>query len=210
MNQPALMPVTKEPPFLVNNWKRILGRADDHLAKVRVIGGVATVTDGKLILRSPTNTPDGFYRIGRGSSLEPHTATGRPYMSSASYPDIGIFEPPLSSMKPFGQMNREGIVALIAYCEKARSLDVWGLDLHRDGFSINNRNGNGIQDNFNYRFETTGVITLQPLNLKLALTEMLRYDFCNFFRESLGGNSPLILGHDWSNCAMVNTLRGQF
>ena len=70
--QQQLLPLPAQqqiPPYLINNWKRVLAHAEEYLAKIRIINGVATITDGKIILRSPVNLSDGFYQIGQGNQL---------------------------------------------------------------------------------------------------------------------------------------------
>jgi len=82
IEQKALPPVNTA-NFLKENWKLVLSLdCPENLKYVRVIHSIATITNGKIVIRCPVNYPDGFYYVGEKEPLI--YATPPKYFS---YPD---------------------------------------------------------------------------------------------------------------------------
>ncbi|MCX6822065.1 MAG: hypothetical protein NTW30_04785 [Candidatus Aenigmarchaeota archaeon] len=165
----ALPPASQPPTFLKQNWRTVLSTdCPDIFKYVRVVRNVATITNGKIVLRCPVNYPNGFYYIGEREDL---ICTTSP--SYFTYPDIETLEPPLKTMKPFCQLTREVVGPMISFLESVRKLD---------GYIVFDKTGMMMRQDsrqyFQYPFNLEGgEMLLSAFYLKLALIEMLRYDY---------------------------------
>lgn len=192
----ALPPAAAQPNYLKENWKLLLSaNCPDSLKYVRVANNVATITNGCTLLRCPINYPNGFYYVGEKETLVYTTPP-----SYFAYPDVESLEPPLQRMKPFCQLTREVIGPMITFLEEVRKLD---------GYVIFDKSGmmmkQDIRRYFQYPFNLeTDEVCVDPFYLKLALIEMLRYDYIVLSRERpLERATPLFFGIDWGRCALV-------
>lgn len=211
MEQPLRVVPPQEPTHLRENWKLIIGHREcpSRMRAVRVQGGVANVTNGSVLLRTPMPLHDGFYLFNERNELirqeEVHPWYG--------YPDPLSCHQPFSKMTPSPKIDKPLVQQFIQYLEMIRQrkvnvvMDKYGvIPVARRGIS-------GSQEEltkFGFGFELPLAgeeLVLDPYNLKLALIEMLRYDHCylsRFHRPDY--ESPLVLGHDWEHCAVVMPL----
>lgn len=208
MAQLSTVPAQAEPRFLRDNWKMVMAHPESrsYLRVVRICDGTATIRTKSVLIRAPAPVPDGFYLLSEQNELvlqrEPDLYQG--------FPD------PLGSWQPFGDMRpSEPILpaqttALIQYLEQVRSrkvnvvLDKWGfIPVCRYGMSAQNNEQAPFV--LNQELPLSGAeLVLNPLNLKLALIEMLRYpNFHLWHFPRMDRETPLVLGHGWNNCALV-------
>lgn len=193
--------IPNEPKFFRENWKKLLASsAKDKYKVVRVREKVATITNGTTLLRSPVDAKDGFYTVGSHNQFIP-------YLSKdwLSFPDTDQIRPDFDSLKPTCQLPREHIGQIIQFCEMIRQRK-GNIVMDKDGLAF-------VQEPkfaYNFPLNCKGELFFNPTNLKLALTEMLRYDFVYMARESTmfeENTSPLIFGHDWTRCALVMPMK---
>ena len=207
MNQPAAM--VMEPPFLRENWKKVLASATKESYRyVRVLNGVASVTNGHVLLRSPLQMADGFYHISTQNELFPATPFG--YLS---YPDFEQVRPPFAKMTPFCEIRCNAPVnstltlidAMSALCQTAKRV-LANIVIDKQGmFWQQNTN-----EFLSFPFNTPSEVVLNAGSLALVLDDLRRYDVVYLSREDRSDFSemPLVFGLDWARCALIHTLPG--
>lgn len=206
---PEVLPASTAAPsekFLINNWRQIMANGPRGLGCFSVDREVATICTTRLVIRCPFTVADGFYVFGRDDKPAPVL-----YRSWQGYPHPRSMWEDFAAMRAGPQIHRGLCESIIVWLEQARRtkedvmLDEHGAFL-RDGSA-----------HFNFA-ELSGVplpiageeIRMDPLLLKLAFTEMLRYDFFYILRSMAPereGRVPLVLGHNWDQCAMIYDLR---
>ena len=193
-----------EPKFFRENWKVLLAtNSKDEYKLVRVRGNVASLTNGRILLRSPLECPDGFYSISGTNHLVVNEK--KIWMG---YPDVEQARPSFQTMKPLCQISQEVCGQLVQFCEMVRN--------RRGNIAINKDGGYLVQDTslaYRFPFNLKEEVLVGPQQLKLALTEMLRYDFVYMSMEKSEDpeeTNPLVFGHDWSRCALVMPLQGRY
>jgi len=185
----------EEPSYLRENWKRVLATdCQDRYKFVRVIRNVATITNGKLMIRSPVPEKDGLYVITSTNSLTPTKTTW------INYPDVELVRPPFESMRPFCTLKNTVVHDMVNFAEQVRRVDGY-IVIDHEWMCMRQK----PEFHIKYPFKVSGdPITLSPNYLKLALIEMLRYDFVYMSREeSLDKQTPLVFGHRWDTCSLV-------
>lgn len=192
--------------FYLKNWKKVLSRADSYLAKIRVIGKIASIIDGKIIIRCPLNLPDGFYLITRENEFRPEPAKDMKQPWKA-YPDAGCYEPPFENMHDFTKLSKENILGLIRFTEEARIANCLSINFHPQGFVYRSNNQEFY---FRHEMKLQSQLLIDPENLVLSLKEMLRYDFVSMFVESWDAKSPLIIGHNWRECVLIKPVFNEY
>jgi len=196
-------PKQDEPKFFRENWKKVMASTEQSKYKlIRVRDKVASITNGKILLRTPVPEDDGFYTLGSYNQMLPNQ--DHQWMS---YPDIDQSRPDFDKLKPTCQIPREVLGQMGQFCEAVRQrkglvmMDVNGMSMVQDGNLA-----------YNYPFNIKNEEIFNPNHLKLALTEMLRYDFVYVAKERgslyVEDTYPLILGHDWGRCALIMPLVG--
>jgi hypothetical protein len=215
----------KEPTFLRENWKRVLAEThSDSYRYVRVLNNVATVTNGEVLIRCPVGLSDGFYVLGPNSDLKSIESLG--LSPKKAYPDVESCRPNFERMTPSGKLPNQVVGQLIVWLEFVRA-EQSNVVVTKNGFAMNlyasrveyplpGPNApeyNHSQMAFDFRRVLGFEIPIfgegamfSPKNLKLAFTEMLRYDFCYLSRhegELSSKGAPLVIGHDWGHCALV-------
>jgi hypothetical protein len=200
---PKALPQAAQPNFLRENWRMVLSTGcPDSLKYVRVLNQVATITNGKIILRCPINYPNGFYYVGEKEPLV--YATPPSYFT---YPDIESAETQLKAMKPFCNLTREVIGPMITFLEGVRKLD-GSVIFDKSGMMMRQDTRQYFQYPFNLE---TDEVHLSPLYLKLALVEMLRYDCVVLSRErQIERETPLFFGLDWQRCTLVMPMKSGY
>lgn len=205
----------KDANFLRQNWKMVLGNdCPEKLRYVRVGGGALTVTNGSVMLRSPSpqDLPDGFYTIDQNNCFVP----ARQSVSWMGYPDVETCHPQFSLMKPSVVIPAEVINELIHFTEIARRkgeespshsyMNRVLVMMDRSGFWLSTDTTFSFKMPFE-NFPTGEEVPFNPLTLKMALIEMLRYPGVYFSREDRRGErTPLVVGLDWGHCALVMPL----
>jgi hypothetical protein len=193
--QPANMMV--EPPFLRENWKKVLASATrEDLRVVRVTGRVASVTNSSILLRCPVDMPDGFYHVSNQNELFPTKAFG--WMT---YPDVEQVRPSFEAMKPLSLIARDATTAFITLCDAARAV-------HAD-ILVDGRGMCFVQNSAHHVQCPLGVsgegLIFNASHLKLALVEALRYDSVYLWKEERLDFSatPLVFGHNWGCCSLI-------
>lgn len=219
--QPAPSPPRRifypaQPPYLINNWRATQAQNEyqDYTKYVRVIGGVASITNGGVLIRSHVDAPDGFYVITADRGLRDVIPEFGMY-SSKSFPDVEAFRPPFQNMDISLPIYREEITSLLGFLNFLRE----GKDdvncssrVHMDHRTIADTKNS---DRF-YTFSCELPVKFDGLifdatNLKLAFTEMLRYDCIHVWRDnSPSGYPPLVIGLDWDRCVLVEVERSKW
>lgn len=207
---PALAPTT-EPLYFRQNWMRLLASdCKPHLAFVRVWDGVGSITNGRVLLRTEINVPNGFYQVAVNGDLI--VAGGHKGIENP-YPDVESIAPPFTSLKPFCQMNRDTVGLLMNFAEEARRRDHTVVFDRAEAYSVQwGRKTKQPEESlvFPYPFGIPGEeVFINALYLKLALIEMLRYDWVCIAKEprTLRDETPLVIGRNWKQCALIMTAK---
>lgn len=211
--QPAasVVPI-REPNFLRENWKAVLGaspREDNRY--VRVVGGVANVTNGSILLRSPVaHVPDGFYVLSQGNDLVPAPSGSSPRW--LGYPDVETCRPRFEKVQPSPLISKEIVRELLDFAEVARRA---GGRYHsrvvmdKGGFFTSD----SLSFNMPFPILNSGEeVLMDPLSLRMVLTDMLRYEGIHIAREDQGAvrNAPVIFGLDWGHCGLIQPLEDRW
>lgn len=189
-----------------------LGESKEHLKIVRVVNGVANITDGYVLLRRSVMinnlpaVPDGCYDVKLGGELVP---TNNP--DWMAYPDIELCQPaginPASGkpqIQPLCQITSETIGWMIPIVNKIWKEHNGLIVMNKDGFYMRQNPQVGMRYPFNLPTETI----VNPFYLEFVLVEMLQYPMVYLLREHNKQegdeqSSPLIFGLGWANCGLV-------
>lgn len=199
-----------QPNFITNNWRMIQAYDGDTYTTedykyITVKSGVVTVRGYNMILRSPLPLPDGHYNITERNEavlLTPSELTDAYRFSK----DVDIIRPTFNQIEASAPITRDEIMRFIEFLshvrqENKRHLVVMG---HEAAYMVHR------QDMW-YKFPITlpvkgDGLVFEANHLKLAFTEMLRYDHVFIGRDNrFGADSklPLIIGLDWEHCALI-------
>lgn len=196
----------REPNYLRENWKALLGAsARDELKFVRVIGGVANVTNGSVLLRSPVGqVPDGFYVISPSNDLVPAPTGSSPRW--LAYPDVETCRPRFDKMQPSPVIAQTIVRELLDFAEvvrRATSRYESRIVMDRGGFFA----AGELSFNMPFPILNSGEeILLDPLQLRLLLTDMLRYENGIVIAKEAGPDTPVVFGLDWGHCGLIRPL----
>lgn len=206
MNLPAVR--YEEPAYIRENWKRILSTdCPDYMRFVLVVRNVATVTNGRVLLRSKLSdetTPDGIYILDQIRRLiAVHNQTPQ------RYPDIRAVMPNFQNLAAnrhkWSTMFNKDIVTFVGFCEQARNLRST-IHIQSDK-AVAVRDPEGVR--FMFKFGDYIDAFVDPDYLKLALVDMLKYEYIRIAREDCRNSEcPLVLGITWEQCAIVMPQRG--
>lgn len=204
----------REPAFLRDNWKKILASAvrdgRDELRYVRVINGVANITNGAVLVRQKADLPDGFYTLDENNGL-----VVADYARWMTYPDVQALCPNFNNMRhtPAEEghpqaIRNEHIGQLLVFLSKVREHDSRRIEtVLIDGFSVYPSKRHTLDMEF--RNLPCPLPIKEPLmfnaeKLQLALIEMLRYDAITIaYEDRPDRHTPLFLGKSWDQCALL-------
>lgn len=211
MTAATTLPVGK-PTFAnaLKLWPRI-PREKTYLKIVRILNGVASLTDGVVLLRRSVMThegqavPDGCYDVRLGGELTP---TQNP--DWMRYPDIELCRPdginPGSGkpqLKPLCQLTSEFLGFVVPLVQDIRTKYKGTVVMDKDGIRMQQNAAIGIQ----FPFNLPEPVVVNPFYLEFVLIEMLQYPTVYLLRETREGEadqrSPLIFGLNWANCGLV-------
>lgn len=204
---PALVP--EEPKYIRENWRRILATdCPEHMRFVLIgDGGVATITNGKVLIRSRLDAPhhDGLYYISNQGDLVPLPRRGE----LGRYPDVNKVMPDFAKLaarrSQWNTMFNKDIAKFLQFCEEARSLQSI-IKINRDS-AVALAEPETVRFEFNFGDWINAHV--DPDYLKLALIDMLKYEFIRIAREDhLRKDTPIVLGLNWDKCALVMPQRG--
>lgn len=187
-----------------------IGHNKSYLKMVRVRDGVASITDGKILLRRsirddkgmPT-VPDGAYDVKIGGALVPTNRS-----DWMKYPDIDLIKPKgFENLRPLCTINNEMFGMFIEYLEAVKK---------HDGTVIINNDGIWMKQNMTfgiaYPFNIGYPIMVNPDLLQVVFIELTRYPYVHMTREIRIEDednqvTPLIFGLNWLHCALVMPLK---
>jgi len=237
MNDPKLLPAwgqsethnvpaegsqtLQQPPYLTNNWRMILAadeyvRAENKYVRVHksFIGdtavNVASIINRGMIVRCPVPHPEGFYTINSNNEL-----SKLDYEQSLSLyrntKDVETLRPEFERLDSTPPFTKEDCAGFIEFLNHVRQENKNHLILlgHEAAFLIHRQD---VWYKFPYPLPVKGDgQVFCAYHLKLAFTEMLRYDYVFIGRDNRFGTSdymPLVIGLDWSTCALVFNKHG--
>ena len=194
-----------------------ISRNKSYLKMVRVRDGVASITDGKILLRRSmlvpdeqkpgfmrAAMPDGAYDVKIGGALVPT------YRSDwMKYPDIDLIKPRnFEDLKPLCTINNEMIGMFIEYLEEVKKHDGTIVIDNAGIWMIQNKTF-GIAFPFNIGMP----ISLDPELLQVVFIELTRYPHVFMTREFRPADedkqiTPLIFGLNWLHCGLIMPLTG--
>lgn len=184
----------------------------EYLNIVRVRDGVASVTNGHVLIRRSVmvenyqSVPDGCYDVRLGGEL---VQTRNPH--GLKYPDIDLVCPdginPRSGktqISPLCQIPKEAISFMVPLVQK--------IHKEYEGTVVMDKNGIWMRQNpaicMAYPFNLPTATTINPFYLEFVLIEMLQYPMIYLLREHRQEDgqeqrTPLIFGLNWANCGLV-------
>lgn len=189
----------------------------DYLRMVRVLNGVASLTDGRVLLRRSVMTangpavPDGCYDVRLGGEL---VRIDSP--KGLKYPDIDLCCPdginPRSGkpqMLPLCQITNDALSFMVPFVQEVRTKYEGTIVMYKDGMYMRQNPGFRVDYPFNLPTETQ----MNPFYLEFVLIEMLQYPLVYLLREYRKEDgdeqlTPLIFGLDWANCGLVMPKQG--
>ena len=199
--------------YLTNNWRNI--QADNEYSEftkfVRVVGGVANITSGKVLVRYFLDVPDGFYLLREDKGMIMVNPQFPIY--SRGFPDVEGVRPNFTLMDrttPICKQELADFVGFLNYLRTGRVELKSGVRVVMDDTRIV---GDAMYAEKFFTFSCDlpvkyGGLIFDANNLRLAFTEMLRYDHVYIGRENRPDyNTPLVVGLDWGHCVIVDAER---
>lgn len=177
----------------------------EYLKAVRVIGGVANITNMHVLIRRNIGgvIPDGFYNVGLGGVL----TQVQHVQNYKGYPDVEPFNPG-SKATHLCTLKKEDIEPLIGFIQDIRDLD---------GTIVIDKSSIYMQQNTNlgraYNFNMPVPMHLSPYYLEAVLNEMLQYPEVHMLRvleksdDHTSLETPVLIGLNWGCCGMISPRR---
>lgn len=229
MNLPQLQPQPLErgvfsigqPPYIVNNWRAAqVSDSKEYSQFVKVQGGIATITNGEILLRARVaHVPDGFYIILDDDSFLESAAmvaaisNRRSYYYCESFPDPEAVRPNFTAMHQTPPIPAAEIRKIADFLNFVRS-ESRGEDCNSRVFFEGNALIN--QNNANLWVDVGCVVPVNPEHgvfctnmLRLIFIDMLRYEHVFIGRDNtfagtdVDARMPLVIGLDWSSCGLI-------
>ena len=201
----------EDPPYLINNWKMLQANADPYIIYnryVKVADGVASITNGSVIIRSQTALPPGFYVITEDNEFV-KTPPSEDY-SWTRFPDVDAARPAFERIDYTPPMPKEEILRIIEFSNYARKNSRSGetnLYIRGDIMSMIGDEASWLKLPYPIPVKPAGLV-FSAYDLKLAFTEMLRYDAIHIGYDNISSyKQPLVIGLDWGHCALCATGR---
>lgn len=207
----------EQPGFLLSNWRMLQASATnschDYTKHIKALNGVLTINNGNVLIRSFHDViEDGFYIMNSYDEL----IRSSPEVFGCKYyfPDVEVLKPDFPSLDRV-QIDREEAHLFIDYLNYIRqSNDIisnrTSVILSGEG-AIKRKNGyqqDEVLPTFSFSCKlpvNSHRLVFDALNLKIAFTEMLRYDrfFIGYNSLTKGDESPLVMGLDWGRCSLI-------
>lgn len=198
-------------PFLINNWKMLQANADPYAVYnryVKVSEGVASITNGEVIIRCPIPLPSGFYVITEENEFV-RTPPCDDY-SWTRFPDVDAACPALERMDWTTWIGQTDVLRIIEFTNYARKNSRSGeinVFIRGDKMSMIGGEEQWLQLPCTIPVKPSGLV-FSAYNLKLAFTEMLRYDAVQIGYDNVSMyKQPLVIGLDWGHCALCSAGR---
>lgn len=192
------------------NAARLLNFAKPGCKIVRVKSGVANLTDGEsIIIRMPTMAPDGFYNVGRDSSLIPVRSVGY-----VTYPDIEVMMPPVNKLLLLCKLDKPMMEAIVSLAnapfvqDPSKRNETYGQPRVQFGptyFGLLTYGGDPTQQMIGHPFNVNPAISLEANRFSIAMSAMLEYNLLGVYQESdaVADASPLIIGDSLTACILL-------
>lgn len=202
-----------QPPFLVENWRKIIASGNKDAMKCMMVTKELTgdnrplttvnITSAGVLVRNALtfDVVEGAYLL----TQKPRKMPPRSHWDG--YPLIKIVEPDfklLAAQYPeLYKMPQDVCGAFATFCSHAKD---------NEGTIVMTGQGAFIKQSpdkcFNYPFNTHQPVLINPHLLQMAFTEAQRYDWVYIVRQyDEERGMPLFIGKDWGNCVMVSTQR---
>lgn len=201
----------KGQPYEFNVWRKVVGLADSDdllnakIRYVRIFQGTATIAAQHVLLRTPINLPDGFYRI-----------VGENHLVFCDTCEEDIKSWNVQKMTASEKIPREHIHRLLLWVSWCLDLDrtkPMTICIERKGFWLANnpkappyripssRPGHAVDLPI-----PEDPIFVDAFHLELALLEITRYDTVVIaYEKNPDQLTPLFLGRNWNQCSLVMT-----
>lgn len=196
-------------PYLTNNWKTIQANDEyqEYTKYVRVTGGVANITNGKLLVRYYLGVQDGFYVFTEGKTMVEAIPEMRMRMYGG-FPDVEAFRPDFPKLDRSNLIKMEEVSAFVGFLNFLREGEIeleTNRRVHIEGNSVVDTRD--INKRFNFSCEIPvnqeGMI-FEVDNLRMAFIELLRYDQIQIGHDNRPEiDAPLVMGKDWGHCVLL-------
>jgi PAS domain-containing protein len=207
-----------QPAYLLNNWRILQAQSVDAYGKYVICrNGVITITSGSCLVRFDAGVPDGYYIIdssGRFVGVSPQAENAY----TVSIPDVEVAKPISENLTRVGPISRNEVSVFIEFLNYTRQSDnlvgnraytlLSGNIAKKTEMYLSCREENTPEFAFSVPLPMREGGIYDTTILKLAFTEMLRYDeVYMFYDNTTDRRTPLIIGHTWKNCALVMSSR---
>jgi len=200
-----------DPPYLINNWKMLQANADPYVVYnryVKVSDGVASITNGSVIIRCQVPLPEGFYVITEDNEFV-KTPPCEDY-SWTKFPDVDVARPAFDRIDYTPPFPRDEVLRIIEFANYARKNSRSGetnLFVRGDAMSMIGDENTWLKLMHPIPVKPAGLV-FSAYDLKLAFTEMLRYDAIHIGYDNVSTYKlPLVIGLDWGHCALCGSGR---
>jgi len=196
----------EDPPYLINNWKMLQANTDPWQVfnrYIKVTEGVASITNGEIVIRCPVSLPTGFYIVTEENEFI-KTPPCEDY-SWTRFPDVDAARPAFERMDYTPAIPREEVHRVVEFTNFVRKNSRSGevkVFLSGDALSMIGKEDNWLKLPYPIPVKPSGLV-FSAYNLKLAFTEMLRYDAIHIGYDNVSMyKQPLVIGLDWGHCAL--------
>lgn len=198
-----------QPAYIINNWKQLqaLGFYDRYSKPscriVKVQCGIATISDGESIIRSPVSVPDGFYVISEENEFVTETPRANGYLWN-KMPDPDAAMPNFEALDYTPPIGKDFIAKVVEYMNYVRKM------AHNENIIIEGDAmiAQGMKDSWLSLPHPVpikgGAFLTKAALVKIVFTEMLKYEYIHIgYDNHLAENNFLVIGRDWGHCALL-------
>lgn len=193
--------------FLTTNWKMLQANCEYYHGSIhkyaKVSRGIISISNGAVIVRCPAGLPDGHYVISEDNEfITTSVHESRWY----KFPDYDAAMPNFKFLDYTPPINQEDVLTIIEYCNFLRKASTTSLS--RVAIEGNLLVAQDLAESWltlpHVIPVNIGSIVFDAYDLKLAFTEMLRYDSVQIgFDNTHPDNHTIIVGKDWGHCALI-------
>lgn len=184
----------ESPEYVRRQWARLLAeRCSENLRYVRVWNNVATVTNKTVLIRTPVEMVDGLYTLSLSGSLDK-------VAGYREYPDVELLRPAFEKLRPSCKMPKADVKGFSVWLQRAREANSSVL-MDKNGCCLRSEPGVRVD----YPFGLPDEMLFNPTFLQLAFNSMKAYDgvYLAVEPDVVQKDRPLIIGLNWSACALV-------
>jgi len=205
--------LTKQPPYLTQNWLQILSATDKEFVKCIRVGydSVLTITNEYVVIRRRLEgCPPGFYYLKDEESLSNQGPDALIYLTELSrfsgFKEVQPVAPDFEELATLSPacMNQELAQQFCQWLQAVRSVGGTAV-VTRDRAFIQ-QDPTNMDRSFHFKFNLQKPAALDPFVALTAFKECMYYDYFYIARKPDDKrNTPLVLGRNWAYCTLLAT-----